>query len=567
MIVLGICDSQDAGAALLVDGRLVAAVNEERLNRIKLWGGVPRESISAVLKIAALEPRDVDAVVLGSAITPNILARLFRGAHQPLRRWNGQFRYLLSAFITYQTVARKLRLPLAAEAAAARLVLARELRALGIEADLHVVDHHVAHAYGAFATSGFDRTLVLTADGLGDGLAVTVSVGERGKGLTLLHEETGYSALTLYYSRLTELLGYTAVRDEGKVNALAAHDDTYPALEEARRILWHENGRLSTQNHLLPRSPRGRPYSALAKFSREEIASSFQKNLEEVLTDYLRHWLRRTGCDHVALAGGAFANVKLNQRLAAMPEVHRIYVMPHMGDGGLSIGGAEAFLRSPPEPLPDVFLGPEFTNYEIRAALEEAGVTFRGGLDIELEVAKLLAQGKTVARFDGRMECGPRALGNRSILAPATDPDTINWLNRKLKRNPIMPFAPVIHEDEFDSCIIGGGKARHASQFMTISFDVTPRMRELAPGAVHVDATARPQRVTRAAHPALARILEEYTRLSGLPALINTSLNMHEEPIVCRPEEAIGAWRQARLDALAIGPYLAVAPPSTSAEG
>lgn len=556
MIVLGICDSQDSGAALFLDGRLVAAVNEERLNRKKLWGGFPAQSIHAVLRLGGVEAKDVEAVVLGTRITPNLAARAFRGIHQGLRRGSGQFGYLLNAFITYQVAARSLKVPEKLEAAAARAVLAKDLRRLGIRAPLHSVDHHLAHAASAWATCPFDQALVVTVDGLGDGLGLSVRIGQRGHGLTPVHDESGYSALTLYYSRLTEVLGFTPIKDEGKVNALAAYTTEYPALELARSLLQVRDGRFSTMNHLVPAYKDRPPYAHMKNWTREQVAASFQKHLEDVMREFLRHWLRKTGMRNVCFAGGLFANVKLNQRVAAMDEVDGVYIFPHMGDGGLAVGGVLAWLGKDPEVLDNLYLGPEATEAEMLEALEKSGLPFVRPADIEVAVAQALAAGKVVARCDGRMEFGPRALGNRSILVQATDPTTIDWLNTRLKRSPFMPFAPSLLDSEYDSLMVGGRKGFHTAQYMNIAFDVTDRMMTLCPGGVHVDGTARPQRVTDQAAPRFAKILREYLKLTGLPAVINTSFNMHEEPIVCTPGDACEAFRRAALDHLALGPFL-----------
>ncbi len=568
MVVLGVCDSQDSGAALFVHGALVAAVNEERLNRVKLWGGFPALSVAKVLEIGGVRPEDVEVVVLGTRITPNLLARAFRGIHQGLRRGSGQFGYLLNLFITYQTVARALRVPEALEATAARAVIRRDLARLGISgARLVSVDHHVAHAAGAWATAPFfsqpsppDRALVVTVDGLGDGLGLTVSVGERGRGLRRVHAESGFSALTLYYSRLTESLGFTPIKDEGKVNALAAYTDRMPLLAEARSLLRHRDGRFNRHNHLVPASMARPPYSRFRDHPREEVAASFQQHLEDEMRAFVRHWLARTGTSHLCLAGGLFANVKLNQRLAAMPEVRGLWVFPHMGDGGLAVGGCFAFLRSDPAPFPHAYWGPGFTDTEAEAALRAAGLRFDRPGDLPAEVARLLAGGRVVARATGRMEYGPRALGHRSILVQATDPSTMDWLNRRLKRSPFMPFAPAVLDDDYDDCFVGGDRVRDAARFMTVSLDATPDFRARCPGAVHVDGTARPQRVTAEASPGFARILREYRALTGLPCVINTSFNMHEEPIVCTPADAVGAFLRSGADALALGPFLAEAP-------
>ncbi len=560
MVVLGIGDSQDAGAALFIDGILVAAVNEERLNRVKLWGGFPAASVREVLRLGGVVAEDVDTVVVGTRITPNVLARAARDFHQGLRRSNGQFGYVLNLFITYQVIAQKSGFIEAAEGWVAHTLLGRELRQLGIDAKLILTEHHDAHAAAAWVTSPFDRALVVTMDGLGDGLAVTVSVGERGRGLKRVFAQSGYSGLTLYYSRLTEYLGFTPIRDEGKVNALAAYTDSLPAIGVARQLLHCRNGRFNLHNHLLPQSKDGAPYSALRGYSREEVAASFQKNLEDSVGDFLRYWLARTGTDKVAFAGGLFANVKLNQRIAAMDAVSDVYVFPHMGDGGLAVGGVLVYLKQDPQVLPNLYLGPGLAASELEQAIAQSGLPFRRSEDVALETAQLLADGWTVARCAGRMEYGPRALGNRSILVSPSDPTLMGSLNAKLQRNAFMPFAPAILESEYDSCFVGGGKGRHAAQFMTVSFDTTSRFRQLCPATVHVDGTARPQMVREGTNPGFARVLREYLRLTGLPALVNTSFNMHEQPIVNTPTDALRAFQSAGLDYLALDDFIVARP-------
>lgn len=568
MIVLGICDSQDSGAALFVDGSLVAAVNEERLNRIKLYGGFPELSIQKVLEIGNVRPEEIDVVVLGTRITPNVIARAFRSLHQPLRRESGQFGYLLNMFIAYQVAARTLIFPEKLEAWLARTIIAKGLSRLGIrQARIVSIDHHTAHAWAAWGTAPFfqdkavlGKALVITADGLGDGLALTVSVGEPLKGLRRIYQESGFSALTLYYSRLTEALGFTPIKDEGKVNALAGYTQRLPLIQDAKSLLRHREGRFNIQNHLLPASIHRPPYSRFSEFSREEVAASFQFHLEDEMRAFVRYWLKKTGATYLCLAGGLFANVKLNQRLAAMPEVRGLWVFPHMGDGGLAVGGCLAFLRPEPAPLPHAYWGPNISEAEAEAALREAGLRFERRVDLEREIAQRLARGQVVARATGRMEYGPRALGHRSILVQATDPKTMEWLNQKLKRSPFMPFAPAVLAEDFESCFVGGEKVADAAKFMTVSLDVTARFKEQCPGAVHADGTARPQSVTAVASPGFARILNAYKAITGLPCVINTSFNMHEEPIVCSAKDAVQAFLRSGCDALALGPFIATAP-------
>jgi carbamoyltransferase len=234
-----------------------------------------------------------------------------------------------------------------------------------------------------------------------------------------------------------------------------------------------------------------------------------------------------------------------------------------MGDGGCGTGAALLEFQGHPalsEPLRDVYLGPAYADDEILAALQRAQLTYDRCTPVEPAMARLLAAGKVVARFVGRMEYGPRALGNRSILYHAREPEVNQWLNQRLGRTEFMPFAPATLHEHRHRCYHAVDGADFAAQFMTITFDCTDFMRRESPAAVHVDGTARPQLVTPASNPGFHRLLSEYHALTGLPSLINTSFNMHEEPIVCSPDDAVRAFLQGSLDYLAIGDYLVAHP-------
>jgi len=209
-----------------------------------------------------------------------------------------------------------------------------------------------------------------------------------------------------------------------------------------------------------------------------------------------------------------------------------------------------------PGPLTDVYLGPDYTEAEMESALRAAGLPYQRARDAEAEIARLIAQGRVVARFHGRMEYGPRALGNRSILYQATEPAVNQWLNARLGRTEFMPFAPATLLEDRHQCYQRIDGAEFTAEFMTITFDCTPWMLKHCPAAVHVDGTARPQLVTAASNPSFYRVLSEYKKLTGLPSVINTSFNMHEEPIICTPEDAIRGFQNGRLDYLAMGNFL-----------
>ena len=265
----------------------------------------------------------------------------------------------------------------------------------------------------------------------------------------------------------------------------------------------------------------------------------------------------------MALGGGLFDNARLNQRIHELDEVERCFVQPGMSDSGIGIGAALAvtYERIPrPETntraFEGVYLGPEYGPDEMEAELGRAGLQAERPEDLESEVARLLAQGAVVSRFSGRMECGPRALGNRVTLFQPTDSSTSQDFNQRLGRSRFSPFGPVVLEEYASQCFHGLEGAERAARFMTMSFACTDWMREHCPGVVHVDGTARPQIVRRQDNPGLHRILEEYHHLTGLPALLSTSFNFQGEPTVCTPADAVRVFGLGHLDYLALGPYL-----------
>lgn len=290
------------------------------------------------------------------------------------------------------------------------------------------------------------------------------------------------------------------------------------------------------------------------------MAFAYQRILERVSVQWVSHFVRRHDVKNIALAGGVAANVKNNQRIYEIEGVQSVFVQPAMGDDGAGLGAALARAEElgtlSMQPLTVPYFGPEFSTAEIKSALDCRSLKYHRPECIEDEVAQLLAQGEIVARFDGRLEYGPRALGNRSILCQATDARINATLNAKLHRTEFMPFAPMTLLDEASRCYLNTAGITHALRFMTITVECTEFMKTRCPAAVHVDGTARPQLVSEAVNPSCFRILNRYHELTGIPTVINTSFNMHEEPIVCSPEDAIRGFLEGQLDNLAIGPFL-----------
>jgi carbamoyltransferase len=428
------------------------------------------------------------------------------------------------------------------------------LAEVGLAGKLKRVEHHLAHAANAYYKSGFDEALIVTLDGYGSGLSGSVSVGRDGR-IERVHNQEYPHSLGTFYESVTSALGFTPSRHEGKIVGLAAYGDPEVVGSLLRRRFVENNGgfRIVETNNLY--------FARLlaAEFPKIDVAAAYQRVLEEVATAYVAQYVRKTGLRNLVLSGGVVANVKLNQRLREIEGVSGIFIHPNMGDGGCGTGAALLEFAGNPETATrynDVYLGPEFSHDEIAESLSRAQLPFTVYKPIEPKVAMLIAGGKVVARFDGRMEYGPRALGHRSILYHAKEPAVNQWLNQRLGRTEFMPFAPATLYEHRDACYQHMAGAEYAAEFMTLTFDCTDRMKADCPAAVHVDGTARPQLVSAQGSPGFHRILTEYHKLTGIPSVINTSFNMHEEPIVCTPDDAIRAFLQGNLDYLAMGDCL-----------
>ncbi|HEV8376567.1 MAG TPA: carbamoyltransferase C-terminal domain-containing protein [Candidatus Polarisedimenticolia bacterium] len=552
MIVLGISAlDKESTVAILRDGRLTFALSEERLTREKQQGGFPRLSLRAALDFEGLEPGQIDAVAY------------------PFFSWDRESRLILGCLgSTAKTIPRELGAgPGAAfrhlyyatrwsgKAILDHLRLNRELLAglaqLGLAGKLRRVEHHEAHVASAYYASGFDRALILTVDAYGSGLTTTVSLGEGGT-LRRIHSVRFPHSLGMYYAQVTKALGFVPDRHEGKILGLAAYGKAGALKQEVLARFIQRDGTFESRCLF----DRGFAAEVVARHPREQVAAAWQEVLEKVVGDYLKPYLRRYRADCVALAGGVVANVKLNQRIAQTEGVSRVFVYPAMNDSGTGAGAAMVLQAETggmrPARLPDVFLGPPFTERDVESALAGRGLRARRMGNPAEEIGELLAQGKTVARCAGRMEYGPRALGNRSILFHARDPRANQWLNEKLKRTEFMPFAPATLAEEAPRCYRNLEVAADAARFMTITYDCTDFMKQNSPAAVHVDGTARPQLVDEVTNPTFHAILSAYHRKTGIPSVLNTSFNIHEEPIVCSPSDAVQTFLAGDLDTLAI---------------
>ncbi len=577
MIILGITDSFNSGAAISIDGRVVAAVNEERLDRNKMSMGFPNLSIAEVMRIANVKAGDIDKVAVA---TSNLFWRPNAVPYTDyFRMKKGSFRdtflalgSVFSRIMGNVQSAKQMYYGLKSQLTRPRRkqLPARLRENYGITAPVRFIDHHLCHAASAYFTAGFRQATVITQDGAGDGRCSRVYAVKDGK-FRQLQQLDSYDSVGNYYSYVTHLCGFKAHKHEGKITGLAAYGQPR-YLDILKCFVSYDGAEIRNIGKCFDHSAIEKLGNALPKdFSHEDLSASVQALLEESVSAFCDHWVRKSGIANVALAGGVFANVKLNQRIHELDSVKSIFVHPSMGDDGLAVGAA-LFLNSnsdgykPLDVIDHVYLGADMTPESIDEAIANAGLSpIECPNGVEQAVAELLADGKVVARATGPMEYGPRALGNRTIMYQTTDPTVNKWLNDRLSRTEFMPFAPVTLWEERHNCYQNIEGAEEAARFMTVTFDCTDEMKNQSPAVCHVDGTARPQLIRERDNPSYYKILTEYRRITGIPNLINTSFNIHEEPIVNTAAEAIQAFRDSKLDALLLGDNVVLALPAVQA--
>ncbi|WP_288407140.1 carbamoyltransferase C-terminal domain-containing protein [uncultured Herbaspirillum sp.] len=434
------------------------------------------------------------------------------------------------------------------------------------------VEHQIAHVASAFWGSRFDRALCLTYDG---GMCNSPWFGglydcTRSSGITPLDQFSAldYAKVTSLYSFVTALLGFTPNKHEGKITGLAAFGQP-TASSRALMKKWFEEDFLLMESVmawfftydeqrpavLLPDETKLEPFRQEAiAFSPQVLAATVQEFAEQHVIELLaRARAQGWNCENICLAGGLFANVKINQRVVEQG-FKNLFVAPPMTDDGTALGAAWHVLskggKFDPKPLHSMYLGPSYDAGEILPLLESEGIRYSQPEVAADAVAEKLAAGKVVAVFQGAMEFGPRALGNRSILAQASRNDINQNLNKRLNRTEFMPFAPMTRVEDAERCYLDIERVSHAAEFMTVTVNCRPEMQEKCPAVVHVDGTARPQLVSEGSNPLIHAIITRYVELTDRPSIVNTSFNIHEEPIVCSPLDALKGFFESGLDYL-----------------
>ena len=588
MRILGVSNAWDAGAALVVDGRIVAAVNEERFSRVKLDRCFPERSIDFVLEAAGLGVHDIDLVASGCWKGVDAIETAPRLAEDVA----DQVARSADPALTGRIVADRLRVSERRDREFRDEFMERVARR-GIGEDrIRFYDHHYTHAVSAWSPSGFNDALVLTADGRGDGRSVTLWRATK-QGLTLLDMATELVSPGALYGFITGYMGFVPDRHEGKVTGLAAYGER----SEAYDLLSNGFGFDRVAGRLT--SSIGRSYSpfALADMTdlrldldgcqREDVAHAVQAILEESLVGFLVYNIERLGIDstNLCLAGGVALNCVGNGRILREGPFEDIWIQPAAGDAGGALGVAlliwHQLLDKPRVPRPgdsqsDSLLGPRFSEGEVRQFLDQVGARYQYfDTDERLceYVAEKIAQGKVVGWFQGRMEFGPRALGNRSILGDARSSNMQKNLNLKVKfRESFRPFAPSVLREDVSEWFQMNSDSPYMLLITNINQKKTVEMtkeqkklfgidklnikRSDIPAVTHVDYSARIQTVHKNTNLKYYNLIKKFKEITNCPVVVNTSFNIRGEPIVNTPENAFNCFMGTELDKLVIGNFI-----------
>ena len=561
----------DSAAALVRDGVVVAAAEDERFTHVKhakrpvpfsAWQ-LPFDAIDYCLAQAGITLADVDHVAY--SYDPQLFAGMppegTKSIELPLygerRAPGGMSSPWDPLFLAYVVRARNQLLD------GAPHHLQERFRGVG-EDDFawHFVEHHLAHEASAFLASPFDACAVLTMDGRGEGVATSLGHFENGKFTRIKQVELPHS-LGLLYEDVTRYLGFLHSSDEYKVMALASFGE--PAYADVFRAIARYTGHggyVVERSNLAARLTElfgpARQRGAPLEQRHFDIASSLQTVLEEIALELARWLHARTGLPKLAMAGGVALNCVMNAKVRDAGPFDDVWVQPAAGDAGTALGAALwTDWRERGEParrwtMEHAYLGPQYADADIEAFLQWSKLPYRQMTDIAAECAELLVRGNVIGWFQGRAEFGPRALGARSILASPTDPGMQARLNEIKDREDFRPVAPVVMEEYAADWFVGA----RVAPFMLFVFDVAPDKAHRIPAVRHVDGTARVQTVNRRQHPLYYDLIDAFRQRTGVPVLVNTSFNTRGEPMVCSPRDAIESFWTSPLDALAIGSFL-----------
>jgi len=567
MIILGINNMHDASAALVIDGKVVAAAEEERFTRIKHTKGFPINAINFCLDYAGIKITDVDVIaaswipwvlhVRSTQALKSILkspklfkAKASRGMGQMKNEWKELF---------------KLR------------QLIEDTLGKG-KYKIEYINHHLSHAVSSFLCSPFEKSAIFTVDGAGEADTTTLWVGEGTKIKKLKSVKLPHS-LGQFYAAVTAFLGFKIQEDEYKVMGLAAYGEPIYADYLRKNVIklihrglfktnpyfidYHlaRNGIFRKTTIDIFGKPRGKGEEVTKQHA--DVAASAQAVVEEAIFHLVNHLYEATKIDNLCMAGGVALNSVANGKLYKRTPFKEIFIQPAASDSGGAVGAALYVYHKLNNIqrdyiMKDAYLGPSYTSEDCKSALNEKKISYEELREDELilRTAKALSEGKLICWFHGRMEWGPRALGSRSLLADPRRAEMKDIINEKVKqRESFRPFAPSILAEKAEECF----EFYHKSPFMVFTFPVKKNVADKVPAVVHVDGTARPQAVSKETNPRYWKLINEFYRITGIPMVLNTSFNV-QEPIVCMPKEAINTFLKTKVDYLILEDLIAALP-------
>jgi carbamoyltransferase len=591
MFILGLnAYHGDSAACVVRDGRLIAAVEEERFRRTKHWAGLPVHAVRCCLDIAGIALTDVDIIATNRDPKANLLKKL---------------RFTLTRRPSLAIVANRLKNAVKVKGVKAEIAGAFGLPPGSLKAQVQRVEHHVAHLASSFLVSAFDRAALVSVDGFGDFVGAMSGVG-KDRRIDIDRRIFFPHSLGLFYLAFTQYLGFPKYGDEYKVMGLAAYGKPTYMAEMARILNPMDGGEFTLDLDYFTHHSKGvemrwnggepstgavfsKKLEALFGPSRQpgepitekhkNLAASMQKHYEDLFFNLLRAAHDRSGSANLALSGGCALNSLANGKIFARTPFKEVYIQPAAGDAGGAVGAAfyvwNRLLEQPRRYVLDCpYLGPEYGEKDYRRTLGIEGdgqdVRWQKSLGPDGEtvlidwcndeavlcdrVAALIARGWVVGWFQGRLEWGPRALGNRSVVCDPRRKDMKDILNRKIKRREAFrPFAPSILEEATGAYF----EIDYPDPFMIKVYKIRPEKRTVIPAVTHADGTGRLQTVNKKVSPRYWHLIDAFRKITGVPVVLNTSFN-ENEPIVCRPEEAFNCFLRTRMDVLVLGDFVVV---------
>lgn len=598
MNIIGVNFGHDSGVTLIRDGKIIYSIEEEKISRVKQDMGWPAKAVKVLLDKEGLTPADVDAVAFGSEFYADLAPNEIR------YRFHKDQKYKTKEY--YDRVFKYFKLKGNNIGEPSKKAFEEELKNLGFsKARVLFYNHHVCHAVGAYYCSPFNPEVLITCDGQGSGESFNYYKFDAQRGIVPIEINSHRVSVGQFYSAITKLLGFRPTRHEGKITGLAAYGKPGPLVEAFSNFFYYNNeGRLDRfpgddldkywkqynigsklgfkrkVNLETSESADGIEYGKrfevllerikelMQGHSKEDVAYACQKVTEQVIINETSRVLKKYYGDKkvtVGLAGGVFANVRVNQMIYEMDEVDNVFVQPAMGDTGLAIGAAiladialgNRDVNTAQYKFKDTYIGPDFGD-SVEAFLE----TIKNEAEVSKmeqpakDIAQMMKDNLVVGFWHGTMEWGPRALGRRSMILNTFDRTVNDSVNKRLSRTEFMPFAPSVIDYMVKTYMPKYVESCPAGDYMTMTYDVAPQFHEELQAVVHVDGTARPQVVKKETNPYYYEIIDEFYKLTGCGAIVNTSFNAHEEPIVSTPAVAYKALKEDRIDVLVLNEYL-----------